>query len=95
VFDGKGGQAPTPNVVRVEPQPDSNAEAQAVAATAPTPPPPASAERRAVPQSAQARPEQGTGSELTQEQQLEAIRRRIEARRAQMRAEAAAGSKEK
>ena len=96
VFDGKGGQAPTPNMVRAEPQPDSNGEAQAVAATVPTPPPQsAPAERQAVPQPEQARPEQGTGSALTQEQQVEAIRRRIEARRAQMRAEAAAGSKEK
>jgi general secretion pathway protein N len=98
VFDGKGGQAPTPSVVRAEPQPegDSQAAAGADAQQQPQPEPAQSAERRTAdtPAPATTRP-QGTGAALTQEQQVEAIRRRIEARRAQMRAEAAAGSKEK
>ena len=94
VFDGKGGQAPTPNMVRADPQPESNPAVPAASATIAAPAQPAEVIRPA-PAPVQARPEQGTGSALTQEQQVDAIRRRIEARRAQMRAEAAAGSKEK
>ena len=96
VFDGKGGQAPTPSVVRAEPQPEAQAQAAPADASQPQPPQPAqTAEQRvAETPTPTARPE-GTGAAVTQEQQVEAIRRRIEARRAQMRAEAAAGSKEK
>lgn len=96
VFDGKGGQAPTPNMVRAEPQPAPGADGQADAARPPAPPQPvADGAPRNEPAPVAARPEQGAAAALTQEQQVEAIRRRIEARRAQMRAEAAAGSKEK
>ena len=96
VFDGKGGQAPTPSVVRAEPQPEAQAQAAPADASQPQPPQPVqTAEQRvAETPTPTARPE-GTGAAVTQEQQVEAIRRRIEARRAQMRAEAAAGSKEK
>ena len=96
VFDGKGGQAPTPSVVGAEPQPEADAQAASSDASQPQPPQPAqTAEGRlAETPTPAARPE-GTGAAVTQEQQVEAIRRRIEARRAQMRAEAAAGSKEK
>lgn len=96
VFDGKGGQAPTPSMARVEPQSDADGAAQAVVtATAAPAQPVADAGPRNVTQQAPVGPEQGAAAALTQEQQVEAIRRRIEARRAQMRAEAAAGSKEK
>ena len=96
VFDGKGGQAPTPSVVRAEPQPEADAQAAPSEGSQPQPPPPAqTAERRVAETPTPAvRPEE-TGAAVTQEQQVEAIRRRIEARRAQMRAEAAAGSREK
>ena len=96
VFDGKGGQAPTPSVVRAEPQPEAQAQAAPADASQPQPPQPAQTAEQRVAETPPptARPE-GTGAAVTQEQQVEAIRRRIEARRAQMRAEAAAGSKEK
>ena len=96
VFDGKGGQAPTPSVVRAEPQPEAQAQAAPADASQPQPPQPAqTAEQRVAETLAPAARPEGTGAAVTQEQQVEAIRRRIEARRAQMRAEAAAGSKEK
>jgi len=96
VFDGKGGQAPTPSVVRAEPQPEAQAQAAPADASQPQPPQPAQTAEQRVAETPPptARPE-GTGAAVTQEQQVEAIRRRIEARRAQMRAEAAAGSREK
>ena len=96
VFDGKGGQAPTPSVVRAEPQPEAQAQAAPADASQPQPPQPVQTAEQRVAETPPptARPE-GTGAAVTQEQQVEAIRRRIEARRAQMRAEAAAGSKEK
>ena len=96
VFDGKGGQAPTPSVVRAEPQPEAPAPAAPADASQPQPPQPAQTAEQRVAETPPptARPE-GTGAAVTQEQQVEAIRRRIEARRAQMRAEAAAGSREK
>ena len=96
VFDGKGGQAPTPSVVRAEPQPEAPVPAAPADASQPQPPQPAQTAEQRVAETPPptARPE-GTGAAVTQEQQVEAIRRRIEARRAQMRAEAAAGSKEK
>lgn len=96
VFDGKGGQAPTPSVVRAEPQPEAPAPAVPADASQPQPPQPAqTAEQRVAETPAPAARPEGTGAAVTQEQQVEAIRRRIEARRAQMRAEAAAGSREK
>ncbi|OGT58446.1 MAG: hypothetical protein A3E01_09510 [Gammaproteobacteria bacterium RIFCSPHIGHO2_12_FULL_63_22] len=99
VFDGKGGQAPTPNMVRAEPEPESDGDGDAqdrgrgVVLQQPTPPP--QTVSGATPAPAATKPDAAAGAVLTQEQQVEAIRRRIEARRAQMRAEAAAGSKEK
>lgn len=97
VFDGKGGQAPTPSMVRAEPQDATDPDAPTAGVPPPAPPQPvADAAPRNEPAPAAAiKPVQGATAELTQEQQVEAIRRRIEARRAQMRAEAAAGSKEK
>ena len=104
VFDGRGGQAPTPvaasssgngsdsgdvrdaNALPPPPAPDARPE--------PTPAPVASQPDNAPDAAARAQPEP-VASPLTQEQQVEAIRRRIEARRAQMRAEAAAASREK
>ena len=102
VFDGRGGQAPTPvaatssgdgsdsgdvrdaNALPPPPAPDAR----------PEPTPVASQPDNAPDAAARAQPEPAA-SPLTQEQQVEAIRRRIEARRAQMRAEAAAASREK
>lgn len=96
VFDGKGGQAPTPSVVRAEPQPEADAQAASSDASQPQPPQPGqTAERRVTDAQAPAAQPGSAGAAVTQEQQVEAIRRRIEARRAQMRAEAAAGSREK
>ena len=96
VFDGKGGQAPTASMVRGEPKADADAQAATPSAGQPQPPQAAqTAERGMAETSAPADNPRGTGAAVTQEQQVEAIRRRIEARRAQMRAEAAAGSKEK
>lgn len=95
VFDGKGGQSPT-SVVAVPVSSNSSDDAGAgktddVQQVQPSPPPVLKQQPVAV---------QGAGFNpptpaMTQEQQVEAIRRRIEARRAQMRAEAAAAAKEK
>lgn len=97
VFDGKGGQAPTPSVVRAEPQPEGDSQSAAGndAQQQSQPQPAQTPERRTTDATTPATSQpQGTAAAVTQEQQVEAIRRRIEARRAQMRAEAAAGSKE-
>lgn len=85
-FNGQGGEAPTA-VAAVAPATSSPPAAEAArpppAAQMPTPPPPA-----AVAAAQAAGPAAGTApAPLTQEQQVEAIRRRIEARRAQMRQE--------
>jgi general secretion pathway protein N len=97
VFDGKGGEAPTPTVA--EPTADAGATGNSGVGPStgtaaaprpqpmPTPAPPATA--------SQPPPAQEIAP-VTPDQQVEAIRRRIEARRAQMRAEAAAaGAPEK
>jgi general secretion pathway protein N len=95
VFDGKGGQSPTTLVVAPVSSPDtgdgapgskSDPAATQVQPGSPPPPPPP------VTQSADAKSSDGNAATMTQEQQVEAIRRRIEARRAQMRAEAAAAA---
>ena len=81
VFDGKGGQAPTPTAVIANPE-DANGDEQAAQSQAGAPPqnpPPATAVAQ-------------SPAQATQDQQVESIRRRIEARRAQMRAEAAAAN---
>jgi general secretion pathway protein N len=96
VFDGKGGQAPTPNVARAEPQAEAGAQDAPSDANQPQQPQPVqTAEQRVAETPPPAAQPGSAGVAITQEQQVEAIRRRIEARRAQMRAEAAAGSKEK
>jgi general secretion pathway protein N len=90
VFDGRSGEAPTPMAAAVDNDSEVQQPIQAIRSPPPPPTPtqpPANAEPAAKPEAAE---------QLTQEQQVEAIRRRIEARRAQMRAEAeAAGAKEK
>ena len=97
VFDGKGGQAPTPNVAGAETQDVPDGEGKAGATRPPAQPQPlvGAAPSNEPGQPTAIKPAQAATAEITQEQQVEAIRRRIEARRAQMRAEAAAGSKEK
>ena len=87
VFDGQSGQAPTPVAV--------NADADAAAAPArvvpsPAPPPPPASVAQAVPPPATVN--KPDPNQMSQEEQVEAIRRRIEARRAQMRAEAEAAA---
>jgi general secretion pathway protein N len=88
VFDGKGGEAPTPTVI--QPTADASTGSGQGAPSpiiAPRPPPAAAPDA-----TAQAQP----SAPVSPDQQVEAIRRRIEARRAQMRAEAAAaGAQEK
>ena len=85
VFDGVGGEAPTmavapppapvPGDVTAEPQPPAPAPPIADA-TAPTPDPNSS------------RPQQQPQQQQTEQAQMDAIRKRIEARRAQLRQEA-------
>lgn len=98
VFDGKGGQPPTPATMRPanEVRPDTVPPADATPSLPPPPPVTSSPQPVEQPARANATPEQSATAPMTQEQQVEAIRRRIEARRAQMRAEAAAaGAQEK
>jgi general secretion pathway protein N len=93
VFDGSSGEAPT----ALTSSASANANEQAAQATqtgpAPPPrsPPPAPVAQNAPPSPAVSRPDP---NQMTQEQQVEAIRARIEARRAQMRAEADAAAKQ-
>jgi general secretion pathway protein N len=99
VFDGKGGQPPTPMAMRPasEVRPDTVPPADA-RPSLPPPPPPDSPKPQPAEQASRDNPapDQNPAAPLSQEQQVEAIRRRIEARRAQMRAEAAAaGAQEK
>lgn len=99
VFNGVGGQAPTPvatAVVALPPAPPSNQDGDG--AKTPVSPmipmkPQQPVRLPSTPVQAQAqRPPQAGEAPVSQEQQVEAIRRRIEARRAQMRAEADADS---
>lgn len=100
VFDGKGGQAPT-QVAASAPAgaaPQDNSEqgeqaAQVVQGAQPQPNVP-SPPRVQAPPNVQTAPDIAAqpSTPASQDQQIEAIRRRIEARRAQMRAEAAAAS---
>ena len=92
VFDGKGGEAPTQiaaaNATRTTPEPSARTEqrrngGQGAPSPSSVPPSPPQATPEASAQSA---------PQVVQDEQVEAIRRRIEARRAQMRAEAAASS---
>lgn len=101
VFDGKGGQAPTSVAEGARaPSADGNGSNDAVRDANLPPPPqpvatPAPAPVAAQPGNDAPQPDASATAPLTQEQQVEAIRRRIEARRAQMRAEAAAAAREK
>ena len=89
VFDGKGSAAPRPIASNAGPesgageknQPPSMGQAPS---NSPPPPPTISLPNAPVPQQATA------ATQTAQDQQIEAIRRRIEVRRAQMRAEAEA-----
>jgi general secretion pathway protein N len=86
VFDGQGGEAPTPVA--------ANGDEDAAAAPARVVPSPASSKPPPVAQAAPPPPpaSQPEPNQMSQEEQVEAIRRRIEARRAQMRAEAEAAA---
>jgi general secretion pathway protein N len=89
VFDGRSGEMPTPVAT-------SNVDAEPGAVPAPVPPPPPPPPPPHPPQASVVPEPKPDAQAPTQEQQVEAIRQRIEARRAQMRAEAeAAGSKDK
>ena len=90
VFDGKGGPAPTALARAAE------AGQQGVAPKDLTAPPLALNPQVVVEPIGKPQPLEPAATQAAQDQQVEAIRRRIEARRAQMRAEAAAaGSSEK
>ena len=86
VFDGASGEAPTPVASANAGPPTPAPEAPPGPARSPPPPPVA---QNASPAATVTRPDP---NQMTQEQQIEAIRKRIEARRAQMRAEAEAAS---
>ena len=97
VFDGKGGQPPTPMTMRPANSVRPDAAPAPDAKPSLSPPPPVQQPQQVQPApEQQPNPDLSAGTPLSQEQQVEAIRRRIEARRAQMRAEAAAaGAEEK
>lgn len=89
VFDGASGQPPTPVAANA----DADAAAtppRVVPSPAPAPtPPPAPVAQAVPPPPTVSKPDP---NQMSQEEQVEAIRRRIEARRAQMRAEAEAAA---
>ena len=98
VFDGSSGEAPTAlgnanaNANANNPGNDQQDQAAQASATPPAPPrspAPAPVAQNATPAASVSRPDP---TQMTQEQQVEAIRQRIEARRAQMRAEADAAA---
>lgn len=87
VFDGSGGQAPTPQAQPSAP----GVAAVPPGATAPNKPDPATGAVAAAPSDAPGNvPAPPTVAPVTPDEQVEAIRRRIEARRAMRAAEAAA-----
>ena len=88
VFDGASGLAPTAVGTATAPQPSPDAAPAETPAPMRSPPAPPVAQNAAPPATV-SRPDP---NQMTQEQQVEAIRKRIEARRAQMRAEAEAAS---
>lgn len=88
-FNGSGGEAPTAVAAAPAPQvPQAPIERPGPVATA-APPPVAAAPVAPAPTPAASTASAAAAAPMTQEQQIEAIRRRIEARRAQMRQEAA------
>jgi len=80
VFNGKGGEQPTPMATSTSVD-NANTQANAAVAAQPVQPTPNTNVVAAVPASA--------AQNMSQEQQIEAIRQRIAARRAQMQADAA------
>jgi len=97
VFDGQGGQTPTAVANNDNAEGKVSGDAARAQPPLPPPPPPQSEAAQVVARPTPAKqpvPEQGATAPLTQEQQVEAIRRRIEARRAQMRAEAASNARQ-
>ena len=84
VFDGQSGAAPTP-VAAAATEASATPPARVVPSPAPPTPPPLA--QNAQPTATAEKPDP---NQMSQEEQVEAIRRRIEARRAQMRAEAEA-----
>ncbi|MEO8162009.1 MAG: hypothetical protein ABI588_11380 [Arenimonas sp.] len=85
VFDGANGEAPTPVVA-------AGSDAESPSPPPATPAPPARKPEVAQNASPAATVSKPDPNAMTQEQQVEAIRARIEARRAQMRAEAEAAA---
>ena len=88
VFDGQSGQPPTPVAANAD-EDEAAAPPRVVPSPAPTPPPPSVAQAVPSPSTVVTKPDP---NQMSQEEQVEAIRRRIEARRAQMRAEAEAAA---
>ena len=86
VFDGASGEAPTAVASPAEPTAANNAGAASPPPPRSPPPPPVA---QNAPPATVTKPDP---NQMTQEQQVEAIRARIEARRAQMRAEAEAAA---
>jgi general secretion pathway protein N len=86
VYDGSGGEAPTP-VADAEPTQAGPAVQPVPANPPPRSPPAPPVAQNASPAATVSKPDP---EQMSQEQQVEAIRQRIEARRAQMRAEAEA-----
>ena len=87
-FDGASGEPPTAVAATDQPAPPAGASPAPPAQPTRSPPPPPVAQN-ASPAAPVSRPDP---NQMTQEQQVEAIRARIEARRAQMRAEAEAAA---
>ena len=90
VFDGASGEAPTAVSTANTAPPPAATPAANTPPRSPPPPPVAQNASPAPPTASRPDPNQ-----MTQEQQVEAIRARIEARRAQMRAEAEAAAAQK
>ena len=86
VFDGRSGEAPTP-VAATPPPAAPNAAPAPRVVPSPAPTPPVVAQNPPT-----VTPDKPDPNQMSQEEQVEAIRRRIEARRAQMRAEAEAAA---
>jgi len=96
-YDGTGGEAPTAVAATPRPEPRAETSGQAEPAVvrdadasvpSPATPPPAVANRPARPRNAAPTNATATADPASPEAQMDALRRRIEARRAQLRAEA-------
>ena len=89
VYDGSGGEAPTPVANAESAPPAQPAQPAQPPSQPPRSPPQPPVAQNASPAATVSPPEP---EQMSQEQQVEAIRQRIEARRAQMRAEAEAAA---